>query len=208
MVDRARPVAAITGTYFCTRTGFPIGTIVAGGQRIHTGGVGTVLAFEPKQDARLLACQTGQRRDWFGYETVLRAGPRLLADGQEALAPAAEGFRDPAIFQRKPRTAVAVTRLGKLLLVATQKPVLLRTLAAALRELGAVDAMCLDGGGSTGLYHCGKTAVRPNRPLTNLLVVYESQASYQKQQPALNPGIPPVHQATRLGAARQERRGS
>ena len=82
---------------------------------------------------------------------------------------------------------MALTRHGKLLLVAVEKPILLRTLAGALQSLGAVDAMCLDGGSSAGLYHRGKTRLQPRRPLTNVLVVYDSVDRYRERAGSLVP---------------------
>lgn len=190
MIDRTRPTAAITGTYFCTSSSLPVGLIKVRGKTIYRGGIGTALAFSPGKGAVIRTCKPGIGYDWSGYETVLRAGPRLVTNGRRTLFPEAEGFRDPAIFARKPRTAVAITREGKLLFVAVQKPVLLRTLADALRKLGARDAMCLDGGGSTALYYQGKTLIRPGRPLTNLLVAYDSRSRARTYAGRLNPDGP------------------
>jgi hypothetical protein len=187
ILDRTRPAAAITGTYFCTDSSLPIGSIVVGGRPVYRGAIGTAFTFTPGKGAKITTCRPNRRYDFPGAETVLRAGPRLLTGGKRTLSPQAEGFRDPAVYARKPRTAIGITRRGKLLLVAVQKPVLLRQLAAALKGLGAVDAMCLDGGGSTALYHDGKTRVKPGRPLTNLLVVYESRSRYDRYVSELNP---------------------
>jgi hypothetical protein len=188
MVDRTRPTAALTGTYFCTKSGVPVGSIVAGGRTVHEGLVGTAFTFTREGEARLIACRPGILRDWSGFETVLRAGPRLLTDGRCTLWPRGEGFHDPGIFLKKRRTAIAITRHGKLLLIAVQKPVLLRTLAGALKQLDVRDAMCLDGGGSAGLYCRGKTWIKPRRNMTNLLVIYDSSSRYHEQAASLNPG--------------------
>lgn len=187
MIHRTAPAAAITGTYFDTHTALPIGLIRVAGKTVYRGGIGTAFAVRHGQGARIKTCKPGIGYNFSGYDTVLRAGPRLLTHGQRTLFPKAEGFRDPAVFAHKARTAVAIRKDGKVLLVAVQKPVLLRTLATALRGLGAVDAMCLDGGGSTGLYYRGKSHVRPGRPLTNLLVVYDSSQRYRKMAKRLNP---------------------
>lgn len=171
LIGRARPVAAVNGTYFCVRSRIPVGAIITGRRTICGGSLRTALACDPGRSAKVLACRRDRARRWSKHDMVLQAGPRLLTTGRQTLWPHDEGFRDPAVFACKRRTAVALTRQGKLLLLATQKPVLLRTLAASLKALGAVDAMCLDGGSSTGLYYGGKTRVRPGRQLTNLLVV-------------------------------------
>ena len=195
MIDRAGPVAAVTGTYFCTRSGVPVGSIISGGRQIHEGLVGTAFAFKGGRGARLVNCRPGARGDWNAYDTVLRAGPRLLSGGRRVLWPRGEGFHDPDLFGPRRRTAVALTPDGDLLLVAVDTPVLMRTLADALRQLGAADAMCLDGGRSTGLYYRGKTWVKPRRPLTNLLVVYDSAARYRERAGRLNPAGPVIVQA-------------
>jgi exopolysaccharide biosynthesis protein len=187
MIRRAGATAAITGTYFCPQSALPVGTIVSGGRPLHAGHVGPALVFTRWSGPLLLSCRAGTGYDWDGAEMVLRAGPRLLGDGQIDLRPRAEGFRDPAIVARKRRSAVGITRGGKLLLVAVEKPVTLPELARALQRLGAAEAMCLDGGQSAGLYYRGRSLVRPRRPLTNLLVVYDSSARYQHHAGRLNP---------------------
>jgi hypothetical protein len=189
MVERARPAAAITGTYFGTDNLLPIGTLLHAGQVVHQGEIGTAFGFKSGHGARIIATKPGMRYRWSKWDMLVRAGPRLVSAGKRTLYPKAEGFRDPGVFGHKRRTGIAITKQGKLLLVATEKPVLLRTFAEALRRLGAVDAMCLDGGSSSALYFGGKTRVRPERSLTNLLVVYDSAARYDQQFARLNPGM-------------------
>jgi hypothetical protein len=195
ILERSHPAAAVTGTYFCTQSNLPVGTIVVGRQAICRGYVGTALACANENGAWLIPCPPGAEHDWSLFDTVLRAGPRLLAGGSPSLAPRLEGFRDPAIFARKSRTAIAITRHGKLLLIAVPKPVWLDVLAGALQHVDAVDAMCLDGGMSTGLYYRGRTRVKPRRTLTNLLVVYDSAARYEQAARDLTPLGPHVAQA-------------
>ncbi len=95
-------------------------------------------------------------------------GPRLLPE----LTSVEEGFvaiaggdriRD-ALGETRPnaRSAIGITASGKLLLVAAaQRPELatsgltLRELATLMEELGAVEALNLDGGSSTALYYQG-----------------------------------------------------
>jgi hypothetical protein len=189
LIDRARPAAAITGTYFDTKTNLPVGCLWMDGQSLHDGLVGTAFTFTPGEGAQIVTTKPYRRYDWGHAGTTLRAGPRLLTGGEQTLWPGAEGFRDPAVFARKKRTAIAITRSGRLLLVAVERPVQLRELAAALKSIGAVDAMCLDGGSSTGLYHRGKSHVVPQRSLTNLLVVYDDPDRYLAQRTFLNPAL-------------------
>jgi len=175
MIDRTRPVAALTGTYFDIPTAIPVGTIHVRGSTVHRGDVGTALAINAENRARFVACRPGRKDDWSRDISVLRAGPRLLDQGRVSLYPHLEGFRDRSILAQKPRSATGVTRHNKLLLVGVARPISLRTMAAIMMALGARDAMCMDGGTSAGLYCRGKSYVVPRRSMTNLLVVYEGR---------------------------------
>ena len=179
MIHRAKPVAAITGTYFDTVSLQPIGSMGVGGKSIYEGFVGTAFTYNPFTGPAMHFAKPERTFKFENAEMWLRAGPRLLTDGKTTLYPKQEGFRDPAVFQKKPRTAIAINDSGKLLMVAVKQPVLLRQMAAALKGIGAVEAMCLDGGSSAGLYHEGTTLLRPQRQLTNLLVIYDTTEAYQ-----------------------------
>jgi exopolysaccharide biosynthesis protein len=170
MIQRLRPTAAITGTYYCTARLIPVGTIVADGVAVHRGAVGTALMVTPDNQARFE--QSRRARRSAAVQTALHAGPRLVDHGRVSLAPRVEGFRDPSIFVRKPRAAVGLTKDRKLLLVTVTKPLYLREMAKVMQALGAVDAMCMDGGSSTGLYHAGRSYQVPSRVMTNMLLVY------------------------------------
>ena len=91
----------------------------------------------------------------------------LVQDGETAIGE--EGF-PPGSFvaARHPRTAVGRTAEGDVWLVAVdgRSPVSvgasLPELAAIMRRLGCVEAMNLDGGGSTTLAAMGLTVNRPS----------------------------------------------
>lgn len=180
LINRSHAIAAVTGTYFDTSSGLPTGTIGVGGQAIYNGPIGTAFAFSPDTGGRISWAKPWTAFNFKGADMFLRAGPRLLDGGRTTLWPRDEGFRDPAVFGRKRRTAIAVTKAGKILLIAVPKEVQLRQLAAALKGVGAVDAMCLDGGSSTGMWYRGKSHVVPGRSLNNLIVVYENKADYSR----------------------------
>jgi len=188
-IARTRPTAAITGTYFDTVTCIPVGSMMICGQQVHRGGVRTALAITREGAARFVASRNGLPYDWQRYETLIHAGPRLLTAGRMTLYPKAEGFRDRALFARKPRVAVGLTKSDKLLLVAVSRPIYLRDLARVMRALGAQNAMALDGGGSTGIYYRGKSFAVPRRKLTNLLVVYETEDTYLRSARQLAPSL-------------------
>jgi exopolysaccharide biosynthesis protein len=189
MIERTRPAAAITGTYFNTANAVPIGSLVIHGTPVHWGQYRSALGITRENEAAFLTARGGKSSDWQRYEALIHAGPRLLTGGKTTLSPRAEGFRDPSIFQRKPRAAVGLTRAGKLLLVAVNRPIYLRDMATIMARLGARDAMALDGGSSAGLYCRGKSYVVPSRSLTNLLVIYESEARYLQNARQLAPAV-------------------
>lgn len=104
------------------------------------------------------------------YREGLAAGPRLLRDGEVASNPA-NSFN----LTRHPRTALGVSQSGdKVWLVVTDgrqagysEGATLVEMAALLKELGAFDAINLDGGGSSALVYADPaTGPRQlNRPI-------------------------------------------
>ncbi len=175
MLRRYQPDAAITGTYFCTKSFKPVGDLVVSGTVINEGSVGTALAIDGSNTARCIPLRLGRDMHWEPFETVLCAGPRLISGGNPCVDPRKEGFHDPTLFRRHIRPAVGLTSEGKLLLVSVAKPVTFSELAKIMRRIGAVDAVGLDGGSSTALYYRGKVILSPKRSLTNLLFVYTDQ---------------------------------
>ncbi|MET9348023.1 phosphodiester glycosidase family protein [Streptomyces termitum] len=98
-----------------------------------------------------------------GVETAVGGGRRLLDGGRVALGP-----RDLAATDRPPRTLAGVTADGSVLLVTVDgrdpggsEGATLSEAAGLLRSLGAVDAVNLDGGGSTTMVVDGELRNRP-----------------------------------------------
>lgn len=187
LLARARPTAAVTGTYFSTTSKLPVGDIVIEGERVHFGGVGTALCITYDNQVHFIRQPLHRQRDWSQYRVVLGAGPRLLQRGRVALYPPGEGFRDRRVYAQGKRVAVGVTPQNKLLLVVVEQPVSLRRLAWIMLGLGATEAIALDGGGSSCLYYRREVKVLPRRKLTNLLVVYEDSAEYEARMGQLKP---------------------
>jgi hypothetical protein len=120
---------------------------------------------------------------------VVGGGPRLLRGGRVAVAARAEGFAplrsflDAFVRGRQPRTLAGVTDDGRLLLVTVdgRRPgwsagMTLSEAARLMRSLGAVDALNLDGGGSTTMVVRGEVVNRPSdrvgeRPVSDALYV-------------------------------------
>jgi exopolysaccharide biosynthesis protein len=64
------------------------------------------------------------------------------------------------------------------------KPLYLREMAKVMQALGAVEAMCMDGGSSAGLYYAGKSYQVPRRVMTNMLVVYAGPSALGRAKKA------------------------
>jgi hypothetical protein len=187
IIGRLKPDAAINGTYFCMRTYQPVGDVAVNGQLLYRGVVGTALCILP--DNRVYYCPgpTFGRPDWTGCQTVLCAGPRLLTDGRVSLMARAEGFRDPHVLGSATRSVVAYREDGTLLFITIETAISLENLAYVCKNLGASQAMCLDGGTSSGLYADGRTITRPGRGVSTVLAVYGSRERYRKALGQLAP---------------------
>ncbi len=169
MVRLYRPIAAINGTFFHLTTKRPVGDVVIERTHVHKGKLRTALIV---QGPFVLISTIPTAADFTGkIEALLACGPRLLTDGRITVYPKAEGFRDPRLFRPARRSVVGVTKHGKVVFAAIVTPVTLTKAAKIMQALGCVDAMNLDGGGSSALYCAGKFFVRPNRRLSTALMV-------------------------------------
>jgi hypothetical protein len=125
-----------------------------------------------------------QAIDWSKFESAIGGGPMLVTGGKVSVDATAQGFAASFSDARHPRTAVGRTKEGDIWLVAIDGRQTM-SIGASLREaadvmlgLGCVEAMNLDGGGSTGMNILGVTVNRPSdrieRPVSNALVLFGS----------------------------------
>ncbi len=104
---------------------------------------------------------------WEGVADAIGGGPALIKDGRIAL-PTTESFSSDQVLPRHPRTAVGQLADGRIVLVAVDGRqsfsigVNLWDLARKLRQLGAVNAMAFDAGGSTTLAFDGQVLNSPS----------------------------------------------
>ncbi|NLY51930.1 MAG: phosphodiester glycosidase family protein [Firmicutes bacterium] len=123
--------------------------------------------------------------DWLqeGVVHAIGGGPRLLRNGEIDVTGQEERFQADITQGRAPRTALGVTASGELLLVTVNGRqsnisigMTLEELAELMLELGAVDAMNLDGGGSSTMVVRGIVLNAPSdgrpRPVSNALLVW------------------------------------
>lgn len=98
---------------------------------------------------------------WNNVEHAVSGGPVLIKDGKLFVDLKGENFRKSWTgAQIKARTVLGVTADKHLLLVTCEGPHTLWDLAKFLKKAGAVDAMNLDGGGSTTMVINGDTVTR------------------------------------------------
>jgi hypothetical protein len=169
---------AVVGGFFSRPRFEPLGHVQVNGEPRPS------LAFDPPWcDVRACVQITDEevriaRRDQLGPAPagdLLQAGPLLVADRQVAFVAGqdAEGFSAGAgqfdsdiTCGRHPRAALAVTDECLLLIACDGRTdheagMTLPELGSALVELGAIDALNLDGGGSASLVHDGQLRNRP-----------------------------------------------
>lgn len=116
-------------------------------------------------------------------ENIIHAvggGPRLLKDGEIKITGGEERFQNDILYGRAPRTALGLTADNHLLMLTIDGRqsnlsvgMTLEELAHILKELGAVEAMNLDGGGSARMVIRGFTMSNPSekRLISNGVVV-------------------------------------
>lgn len=126
----------------------------------------------------------GKRKKKWKMETAVAGGPVLLLDGKVHISNNEERkFMGKAINDRHPRTAIGYTRDGRLILLMVEgrnpgkaAGASLTQLANILLGLGCVEALNLDGGGSSCMLVNGKETIRPSdkegqRPVPGVLLI-------------------------------------
>jgi hypothetical protein len=101
-------------------------------------------------------------------EDITNGVPQLIKDGRIEITWQEEKTSKAFVETRHPRTAVAKLKDGKFLMVTvdgrseSSGGIGLQSLAEILLELGATDAMNLDGGGSSTMFLDGKVVNKPS----------------------------------------------
>ena len=123
--------------------------------------------------------------DWSQVEQAVGGGPWLVKGGKEYVDSSDEGFEGSFASRQHPRTAIGVTADNKLLLVTVDgrqsisEGLNLRGLAALMKKLGAINAINLDGGGSTTMSIKGLLVNSPSggaqRAVADGVLVYAGQ---------------------------------
>ena len=177
LVRTPRACAAVTGTFFAPRSGYPVGDVLVDGNLRAFGRRGSAMAIDYYGRPHVFDTDFGKPVDWSAYRWALRGAVRLVRNGRPCPNPRAQEFHDSRIWSRVARTGAGVTRSGKLVLIATTSPVTLTEFAKAMIKLGVRDAVNLDGGSSTCLFYRGVIVIRPARRLSNMLVLTEVEGA-------------------------------
>ena len=113
---------------------------------------------------------------------AMGGGPVLVDDGKVSVQTGGKRFQADILYGRAPRTAIGLLRDGSYMLVTVdgRHPgvsvgATLGEMAETMKELGVVEALNLDGGGSTTMWLRGQVVNRPSdgyeRPVSNALLV-------------------------------------
>ena len=133
---------------------------------------------------RLNSTEPNDNTDWMRAYSMLGGGPQLIKGGKIAITDKQEKMAAGFATDRHPRTAIAKLESGKLLLVTVdgRQPGIsmgmsLYMLADLLLEFGAVEAINLDGGGSTTMVTHNKIVNRPSdqtgeRPVSDAILIF------------------------------------
>ncbi|GAA0350238.1 phosphodiester glycosidase family protein [Caldalkalibacillus horti] len=106
---------------------------------------------------------------WQDVYSAVGAGPMLIKDGQVRVNPKAEGFvEDKILTQASTRSAIGVKKDGTIILTTTSGATI-QNWAEIMKQLGAYQAINLDGGASSGLYVNNQYVYRPGRELSNIV---------------------------------------
>ena len=121
-------------------------------------------------------------------QTAIGGGPVLIQNGKRYITNYDEGmFTGKAIDDKHPRTSMGYTKDNKLIILAVQgrftaiaEGASLNHLAQILLELGCIEALNLDGGGSSCLLVNGKETIKPSdkegqRPLPAVFIIQKKK---------------------------------
>lgn len=128
--------------------------------------------------------ETEAADSWKRATSVIGGGPQLIKDGRVEITNTSEKILPSFVNDGHPRTAIAKLKSGQILLVTVdgRQPgesigMSLTMLADLLIEFGAMEAINLDGGGSTTMVIRNELVNKPSdaageRPVSDAILVY------------------------------------
>lgn len=149
------------------RSGSPIEIPQGGAVLVARGAGATQLAAEAQPQTEVTV-RLQLRPGWSGVVAAIGGGPQIVRNGSPVFR-TGEEFTVTQLSPRAPRTGVGQLKDGRIILVTAdgRQPGLSVgltnfELAQTLARLGAVNAMALDGGGSTTMAYDGKLLNTPS----------------------------------------------
>ena len=137
--------------------------------------------LEPFFNARKIDIDIKMYPDWDDVDHIISGGPYLVKDGEIYVDVTAQKLG--SITGRNPRTAIGYTENGEFIMITidgrehASVGMTLTQLARLMKSFGCVNAMNLDGGGSTVMYVQGQVVNSPAQkggiPISNALTVYD-----------------------------------
>lgn len=136
----------------------------------------------------LIPIDKTQEKEWGRAHSIVGGGPQLIRAGRIGITNAQEKILPAFVTDLHPRTAFAKLASGKLLLITVdgRQPersigVSLKMLADLLLEFRALEAINLDGGGSTTMVIHNKVVNSPSdhtgeRPVSDAILVFTRMA--------------------------------
>lgn len=146
--------------------------------------------------------------DWGKCSQAVAGGPNLVHKGLITIDADGQKFGPDMVGKRHPRSAVGTTADGDIWFVTIDGRQKLSAganmdeLARVMQRLGCMEAMNLDGGGSTTLNLFGLTVNRPSdgkeRPVANAILFFGTPPAAASGLSVVAPGIVPVNSVTYL----------
>ncbi len=150
---------------------------------------GPKVKLEPFFSARKIELDIKMVPEWENIDHIISGGPYLVKDGNVYVDVTAQKLG--SITGKNPRTAIGYTANNEFIMVAVDGRehasvgMTLGELARMMKGFGCVNAMNLDGGGSTVMYVQGRVVNNPAQrggiPISNALTISErTRIAYDK----------------------------
>ena len=137
--------------------------------------------LEPFFNAKKITLDIEMIPEWKNIDHIISGGPYLVKDGSVYIDVSAQKLS--AITGKNPRTAIGYTAYNEFIMVTvdgreqSSVGMTLGELARMMKEFGCINAMNLDGGGSSVMYVNGRIVNSPAQkggiPISNALTITE-----------------------------------
>lgn len=113
--------------------------------------------------------------DWNDVVSALGAGPSLIINGNVTADGLAEGFFEAKINTNSAARSFIGTKSDGTITIGNMGSATVKNAAEALKQMGYLNAMCLDGGGSVALYYPASNVSTFGRKINNGLAFVEEK---------------------------------